>query len=180
MRGRGGCGGTRARAHARTCDGVYEGWQSRGEAAKLVLAAEGNRAADILRAKGTAEAKARDAAVGVVVGCPPPVRADSRSAAPRRQVLIAKSESASIEALQGPVAACGMRAVDYLAAVEYLNALSRLSAGAETKVVLIPSETVDSIARCAPCGRGAGGRGGGVTPCAHARSIAALNPSLRL
>lgn len=91
--------------------------KSRGEAARVVLSAEGARAASIARAQGDAAAKK----------------------------LLASAEADCVAAIRD---ACGdsVRAVDYLAAVEYLNSLRNLTAGASrSEVVMVPTEAMDGI-----------------------------------
>jgi regulator of protease activity HflC (stomatin/prohibitin superfamily) len=92
--------------------------RSRGEAARMVLTAEGARAADVLRAEGKAAAKK----------------------------MLAEAEAASLNDIKRAVSAAGVRAVDYLTAIKYLEMLGGLSRGhSSTKVVLLPTEAVDAI-----------------------------------
>ena len=93
--------------------------RSRGEAARLVLSAEGDRASTMLKAKGDAQAK----------------------------VLLATCEAEAVgfirEAVDGEV-----RAVDYLAAVEYINKMQLLSSGSGmTEVNLVPIDAVQAVGR---------------------------------
>jgi len=91
--------------------------KSRGEAARVVLSAEGARAASLLRAQGDAQSKK----------------------------MLASAEADCIGAIKA-VAGDSVRAVDYLAAVEYLNSLRNLTV-AENKstVTLVPFEAMDGI-----------------------------------
>lgn len=96
--------------------------RSRGQAAQVVLSAEGTRASELLRAKGKAEAK----------------------------TLLAKSEAAAITCIKEAVGPDGVRGVDTLAAVEYLNSLMSMAAGAgNTQVVLVPADVVSGISTVA-------------------------------
>mmetsp|Transcript_158744 Transcript_158744/g.385588 ORF Transcript_158744/g.385588 Transcript_158744/m.385588 type:complete len:338 (+) Transcript_158744:235-1248(+) len=91
--------------------------KSRGEAARVVLSAEGTRAATIARAQGDATAKK----------------------------LVAAAEAECIAAVR---AACGesVRATDYLASVEYLNAMRNMTVSKhDSEVVLVPLEAMDGI-----------------------------------
>lgn len=111
---------------------------SRGEAAQLILQAEGFRAASVLRAKGAADAKK----------------------------LMAIAEAQCLADIRAAVAPHGVRGVDYLTAVEYLNSLARLSGGSADKVVLVPMDSVDVMERVLASARGAakGAAGGGGAP----------------
>lgn len=104
-----------------TADGERESSiiQSRGEAAQLILQAEGMRAAALLRAKGAADAKK----------------------------IMAQAEAQCLADIRTAVSPHGVRGVDYLTAVEYLNSLARLSSGVADKVVLVPMESVDVMER---------------------------------
>lgn len=90
--------------------------KSRGEAAQVVLSAEGARSAELLRAKGNAEAK----------------------------ILLADAEAKCVRAIKEAVGD-QVRAVDYLAAVEYLNSLRNLTAQGDSTVTLVPVEAVDGV-----------------------------------
>jgi len=91
--------------------------RSRGNAAKLVLAAEGHRASTLLRAKGEAQAK----------------------------TLLATCEAAAVKAIRTAVGE-EVRAVDYLAAVEYINKMAAMATGkGDTEVVLVPIESVQAV-----------------------------------
>ncbi|RYG52776.1 SPFH/Band 7/PHB domain protein [archaeon] len=89
--------------------------KSRGEAAQLILQAEANRATSVLRAQGGAEARK----------------------------IMAAAEAQCLTDIRNAVAPFSVRGVDYLSTVEYLNSLARLTAGSGSKVVLVPSESVD-------------------------------------
>lgn len=91
--------------------------RSRGNAAKLVLSAEGHRASTLLRARGDAQAK----------------------------TLLATCEAEAVKHIRRAVKD-EVRAVDYLAAVEYINKLQVMAAGrGNTEVVLVPIETVQAV-----------------------------------
>lgn len=92
--------------------------KSRGDAARMVLSAEGARSAALLRAKGDADAKR----------------------------LLAEAEASAIKLVRD---SCGdaVRAVDYLTAVEYLNAIRNMTynSGKKDKVVLVPVEAINGL-----------------------------------
>lgn len=91
--------------------------RSRGHAAKLVLSAEGDRASTLLRANGQAQAK----------------------------VLLATCEAKAVECIRRAVHT-EVRAVDYLAAVEYINKLHLMASGSGTShVVLVPVDSVHAV-----------------------------------
>lgn len=92
--------------------------ESRGRAAQLVLQAEGFRAAAVLRAKGAADAKK----------------------------IMATAEALCLADIRTAVAPYGVRGVDYLTAIEYLNSLSRMTGGRGDNVVFVPMESVDVMA----------------------------------
>lgn len=91
---------------------------SRGDAARMVLVAEGARAAVVLRAEGSAAARK----------------------------ISAEAEAASLSDIKAAVASSGVRAVDYMTAINYLEGLQSISSGSSTRAVLLPSETMDSVA----------------------------------
>ena len=78
---------------------------------------EGQRAAEIKRAQGDAEAT----------------------------VLIAEAEAACIESIKKAITAANMRAVDYLVAVQWLNSLRTLAGGGKSSVVMLPMDVVESV-----------------------------------
>jgi len=90
--------------------------RSKGNAAKLVLKAEGDKTSKIQTAKGLAEAK----------------------------LLMAGAEAECIKKISETVPS-GVRATDYLMALQYLASLSRMNSHSPAKVVLVPSNTLDSI-----------------------------------
>jgi regulator of protease activity HflC (stomatin/prohibitin superfamily) len=92
--------------------------QSHGKAAQLVLHAEGDRASDVLKAQGSATA----------------------------QIMLADAQAKCLEHISKAVSVYGVKAVEYLTAIQYLNALRNLtvSRGGD-KVVMFPSECVNSI-----------------------------------
>lgn len=107
---------------------------SRGNAAKMVLSAEGVRASTLLRAKGDAQAK----------------------------ILLAACEAEAVNRIRVAVGE-ELRAVDYLAAVEYINKFQLLSYGGNTEVVLVPIESVQAVAQLSgfqPAQRGLDGAAG--------------------
>lgn len=92
--------------------------RSRGEAARMVLTAEGARAADVLRAEGQAAAKK----------------------------MMAEAEAASLADIKGAVSTYGVRAVDYLTAIKYLQMMSSMSRGhSECRTVLLPADAVNAV-----------------------------------
>lgn len=123
--------------------------RSRGEAARMVLTAEvraiarcsccvlaawltspllspprcfpqcqGARAADVLRAEGHAAAKK----------------------------MMAEAEAASLADIKRAVASSGVRAVDYLTAVKYLEMMGGMSRGhSKSRAVLLPSDAVNAV-----------------------------------
>jgi regulator of protease activity HflC (stomatin/prohibitin superfamily) len=92
--------------------------RSRGEAARVVLTAEGERASEVLRAQGVAEAKR----------------------------VLAAAEAQSLAAIRAAVTPFGVRGVDYMAAIEYLNSLSRLTYNAAgSRVTLVPVDAVERV-----------------------------------
>lgn len=108
------------RSHVLRADGDREGdiIQSRGDAAKVVLQADGQRASELLKAKGQAEARR----------------------------LLANAEATSLACVRQVVEPYGIRGVDYLAAVEYLNSLAKATqSGSEATVIFIPADSVDII-----------------------------------
>jgi len=108
------------RSHVLQADGERESAiiRSKGNAAKLVLEAEGEKTANIQRSKGQAEAK----------------------------LLLATAEAESIKSIKLSLKNSGLRATDYLITLQYLNALKYMnSSGKPTKVILVPSQTLDTI-----------------------------------
>lgn len=92
--------------------------RSHGEAAKLVLHAEGKRTSDITQAHGDAKSK----------------------------TLIADSQAECLKVVADAVGQYGVRAVDYLTAVQYLNALRMICYNKKNnKVILVPVECVNGI-----------------------------------
>mmetsp|Transcript_3187 Transcript_3187/g.6778 ORF Transcript_3187/g.6778 Transcript_3187/m.6778 type:complete len:134 (-) Transcript_3187:39-440(-) len=93
--------------------------RSAGNAAKTVLLAEGNKAAVSTKAKGEAEAK----------------------------ILVANAEAKCLDLLRQHIVAGsgGVRAVDYLVAMQYLGALGQLVpyGARRTEAIMVPSETLD-------------------------------------
>ncbi|EQC38525.1 hypothetical protein SDRG_04231 [Saprolegnia diclina VS20] len=91
---------------------------SRGDAAGLVLRAEGDRASTLLKATGLAEAK----------------------------MLSSKAEAQSMEAIRAAINEVGVRAVDYLTAIQYLNILRKINVNqGNLRLVLVPMDTVRGI-----------------------------------
>jgi len=92
--------------------------RSKGDAAQCILYAEGEKTARIQKAKGVAESK----------------------------LLLATAEAESINSIQDAMKDSNIRATDYMIALQYLNSLNRLTiSGKTSKVVLVPSDTLDSI-----------------------------------
>ena len=94
--------------------------KSHGRAARLVLHAEGDRASDIKRAKGTAQAK----------------------------IMLAEAQAKCLDYVSKVVEQYGVKAVEYLTAIQYLNSLRTLAVGQgpqKSKIVMFPSECVNSI-----------------------------------
>ncbi|RHY18926.1 hypothetical protein DYB25_011692 [Aphanomyces astaci] len=110
---------------------------SRGDAARMVLRAEGDRASMLLRATGEAEAK----------------------------MLSSKAEAQSMESIRAgmlhsiqyylsnmgiiAITEAGVRAVDYLTAIQYLNVLRSIninpSRTSDMRLVLLPMDTVNGV-----------------------------------
>jgi len=91
--------------------------RSQGDAAKLVLQAEGIRTSVVNRAKGEADAK----------------------------LMVAKAEGGAVRRLREETAVHGVKATEYMVAIQYLNALKDLAKGAATTAVLIPARTMDMM-----------------------------------
>jgi regulator of protease activity HflC (stomatin/prohibitin superfamily) len=93
--------------------------KSRGDAAHIVLLAEGQRAVDMVQATGKAKAK----------------------------MLYAEAESKSVEYMQAACQSTGIRSVDYLIAIQYLNSIKSVTNfnSDNSKVVLIPSNTIVGV-----------------------------------
>lgn len=108
------------RSHVLVADGNRESTivKSRGDAARIVLLAEGQRSVDLVRAAGEARAK----------------------------MLLAEAESKGIEYMQTACQDTGIRSVDYLIAIQYLNSIMSTNASCKnSKVVLIPSKTIVGV-----------------------------------
>jgi len=92
--------------------------RSRGEAARTILQAEGQRSAELTRAAGKAEAK----------------------------MLIARADASCIDCVRNAINETGVRAVDYLTAVRWLQVLRTLTASQKpSKVILVPQNTIQGI-----------------------------------
>ena len=92
--------------------------ESHGKAAKLVLHAEGDRASDIQKAKGRAQAK----------------------------IMLAEAQANCLEYISKVTSEYGVKAVEYLTAIQYLNSLRSLTySRGNSRVVMFPSECVNSI-----------------------------------
>ena len=92
--------------------------ESHGTAAKLILEAEGDRSSDVKRAHGDAKAK----------------------------LLVAEAQAACLDVLRDAVAEYDIRAVDYLTAIQYLNALRCLTVNnTKNNVVLFPTQCLNNI-----------------------------------
>jgi len=92
--------------------------ESHGKAAKLVLHAEGDRASDIQKAKGSAQAK----------------------------IMLAEAQANCLEYISKVTSEYGVKAVEYLTAIQYLNSLRSLTySRGNSRVVMFPSECVNSI-----------------------------------
>jgi len=65
----------------------------------------------------------------------------------KARMLRAEAECKSLECMQKACKNAGVRAVDYLAAIQYLNTFMQLTATnpSKTKVCLVPSESIDII-----------------------------------
>jgi len=104
-----------------TADGERESAiiKSKGNAAQIILRAEGQKTADIQKAKGKSKAK----------------------------LLIAQAESKSIELIKKSLENCGSseRSTDYLIATKYLNSIRNLSNRTNSKVIMVPVESVKGI-----------------------------------
>lgn len=92
--------------------------QSHGRAAKLILEAEGERTSDVKLAHGSATSK----------------------------LLIAQAQAECLNYISKVVSEHGVRAVDYLTAIQYLNSLRSVTMGKKkNSVVLFPVECVGNI-----------------------------------
>lgn len=93
--------------------------RSFGDAAQLILNAEGSKTARVQRAKGEAEAK----------------------------LLLAQAESRGIALLSDALQALGVRATEYLVALQYMNAFSTMamSRSKQSSVVLVPRESIAGL-----------------------------------
>jgi len=92
--------------------------RSKGDAAQAILYAEGEKTSRIQKAKGISESK----------------------------LLLATAEAESIKSIQTSVKGTNIRSTDYMIALQYLNSLSQInSSGKPTKVIMVPSNTLDSI-----------------------------------
>lgn len=109
---------------------------SRGRAAQIVFAAEGKRTSDLKRAEGEASA----------------------------QLITAEAEAQSINFVKSAVEASGVRAVDYLAATQWLDELKRMTVKPGGQVRReVWSRGRGMIRRCSR--RWGGGAPFGVVPC---------------
>jgi len=116
--------------------------ESRGQAAKIILDAEAVRASTVHRAKGAAEARK----------------------------VMAAAEASCLSDVRGAVSPYGIRGVDYLTCIEYLNSLARLTSSSSAaatgpsrgtaapsassaKVVMVPVDTLDVMAAVMSFGR---------------------------
>jgi len=92
--------------------------RSKGDAAQAILFAEGEKTSRLQKAKGIAESK----------------------------LLLATSEAEAIKSIQESMKGSSIRSTDYMIALQYLNSLNRMTmSGKPSKVVLVPSETLDTI-----------------------------------
>ena len=92
--------------------------ESHGKAARLVLHAEGDRASDIQKAKGSSQAK----------------------------IMLAEAQATCLEHISKVTSEYGVKAVEYLTAIQYLNSLrSLMYSRGNSKVVMFPSECASSI-----------------------------------
>jgi len=111
------------RATVLTADGERESAiiRSKGVAAQSVLRAEGMKTSVLQRAKGEAEGK----------------------------MIIANAEVESLKLLRAAIEDSNVRATDYLVAMQYLEQLSAITSKEASKVVLVPSKSVDIISKIA-------------------------------
>ena len=60
-------------------------------------------------------------------------------------MLVARAEANAVRRLREATSKNGIKATEYLVAIQYLNALGGLSRGLHSKVVLLPSNSVNTI-----------------------------------
>lgn len=108
------------RAMVLEADGVRQSQviRSRGDAARLIFDAVGKSKAAVNESKGIFEEK----------------------------TLAAEAQSKSLQYIQSSLASSDCRAVDYLTAIQYLKALSKLN-GQNLSAILLPTDTIDGVAR---------------------------------
>ncbi len=106
------------RSNVLTADGNRQAAivQSRGNAAKVVITADGQRAADLINAKGDARGK----------------------------LIAAEAESKSLIMLQDACSTMGVRGVDYLIALQYLESVAMM--GTDKEVIMVPTDCVNGLA----------------------------------
>jgi hypothetical protein len=61
-------------------------------------------------------------------------------------MAVAKAESGAIHRLREVTAANGIKASEYIVAIQYLNSLKSLAIGVHSKVVLLPARSLNTIA----------------------------------
>ncbi|KAF0695445.1 Aste57867_13733 [Aphanomyces stellatus] len=107
---------------------------SRGDAARMVLRAEGDRASMLLRATGEAEAKMLSS------------KAEAQSMESIRAGML-NSALLHIDLISlAAITESGVRAVDYLTAIQYLNVLKNVNKNnSDMRLVLLPMDTVNGV-----------------------------------
>lgn len=131
--------------------------RSQGDAAKLVLQAEGIRTSVVNRAKVRApracryclrrwRARVAGSRPDLTLRCGRLPRAAQGEA--DAKLLVAKAEAGAVRRLREATSVHGVKASEYLVAIQYLNSLKNLSQGAgnpNTKAVLLPANSLSTI-----------------------------------
>jgi regulator of protease activity HflC (stomatin/prohibitin superfamily) len=134
------------------------------------LTAERNKRATILQAEGVKESKiltAEGDKQSQVLAAEARLAAAQKDAEARER--LAEAEAKATEAVSKAIAGGNIQAINYFVATKYVDALSRLAAAQNAKVILMPleaSSVIGSIAGIAELAKGAGAAAAGVTAVA--------------
>jgi regulator of protease activity HflC (stomatin/prohibitin superfamily) len=134
------------------------------------LTAERNKRATILQAEGVKESKiltAEGDKQAQVLAAEARLAAAQKDAEARERR--AEAEPKATEAVSKAIAGGNIQAINYFVATKYVDALSRLAAAQNAKVILMPleaSSVIGSIAGIAELAKGAGAAAAGVTAVA--------------
>jgi regulator of protease activity HflC (stomatin/prohibitin superfamily) len=134
------------------------------------LTAERNKRATILQAEGVKESKiltAEGDKQAQVLAAEARLAAAQKDAEARER--LAEAEAKATEAVSKAIAGGNIQAINYFVATKYVDALSRLAAAQNAKVILMPleaSSVIGSIAGIAELAKGAGAAAAGVTAVA--------------